>query len=75
MRRRGWGRFVGLLLLAGCATPGGPAAGAPGLCALVSLPEGMCKHCNCLMPAGLDPSAKCPVCTCGRRAHECVRGY
>ena len=35
--------------------------------------EGMCKHCNCLMPAGIDPEAKCPVCKCGYPAHQCRR--
>ena len=41
---------------------------------LASANETMCKHCNCLMPAGVDPDATCPVCSCGRSAHQCVRG-
>ena len=64
---------VATLCVAGCAVPF-RSAGHTELCALVSMPEGMCKHCNCLMPAGLAPGAKCPVCKCGRQAHECVRG-
>lgn len=60
---------VGLLLLlaiGGCGTTR-PTH-------LVSLPEEMCKHCNCLMPAGVDPEALCPVCNCKKQAHQCVRG-
>ncbi len=56
------------LWLSGCAT-------AQPSRTLASLPEAMCKHCNCLMPAGIDPEATCPVCNCGKRAHECVRGH
>ena len=41
---------------------------------LASAGETMCKHCNCLMPTGLDPERTCPVCNCGKRAHQCVRG-
>ena len=41
---------------------------------LASAGEAMCKHCNCLMPAGVDPETTCPVCTCGKRAAHCVRG-
>ena len=55
------------LALSGCATAVPPAR-------LASAHETMCKHCNCLMPAGVDPEATCPVCTCGRKAHRCVRG-
>ena len=40
---------------------------------LAAMPESMCKHCNCLMPAGVDPQATCPACNCGKRAHQCVR--
>ena len=41
---------------------------------MASSAETMCKHCNCLMPAGVDPEAICPVCECGYKAHQCVRG-
>lgn len=63
-------RWIALLaLMAGCATaPRGVRLASAGM------PEAMCRHCNCLMPAGIDPDALCPVCECGRKAHECVRG-
>jgi len=56
------------VLLAGCASAQ-PARLAHG-----GMPEAMCIHCNCLMPAGTDPNGMCPVCDCGKLAHECVRG-
>ncbi len=59
--------WVCLAALSGCATPSSSSR-------LAGLPEAMCKHCNCLMPAGLDPNGMCPVCDCGRRNHHCVRG-
>ena len=34
--------------------------------------EHLCVHCNCLMPAGIEPDAICPVCNCGKKAKECV---
>ena len=45
-------------------------------CAHVQLAPGeyMCKHCNCVMPANVDPDKICPVCKCKRLAHECRRG-
>ena len=41
---------------------------------LAGMPEAMCRHCNCLMPAGTDPHAICKVCDCGKAAHQCMRG-
>ena len=61
-------RWLGVLLLAsGCVATSATRR-------VASLPEAGCKHCNCLMPAGVDPQATCPVCHCGRRTHQCVRG-
>ena len=34
----------------------------------------LCKHCNCYMPADVDPGSKCKVCNCGYTAAKCVRG-
>ena len=34
----------------------------------------LCKHCNCYMPADVDPESKCAVCECGYTAAKCVRG-
>ncbi len=59
---------VWLLILNGCA---GPSAYAR----LASGQEAMCKHCNCLMPAGTDPEHTCPACDCGYVARQCVRGH
>lgn len=56
-----------MLILGGCAH-------TTSVTRLSALPEVLCKHCNCLMPAGLDPQTTCPVCECGRRTHRCVRG-
>ena len=64
--RRGWLAVCLALMLSGCATAS--------LSRLASTDEGLCKHCNCLMPAGTDPEGTCPVCTCGRKAHQCLRG-
>jgi len=36
--------------------------------------EVLCKHCNCLMPADLEPGTMCPVCNCQHTARQCVRG-
>lgn len=41
---------------------------------VAGLPETMCKHCNCLMPAGTDPASTCTACNCGKRTHQCLRG-
>ena len=57
------------LLLGGCAGASPTVRLAGG-----GMPEAMCVHCNCLMPAGVDPEVACPVCDCERRAHQCVRG-
>jgi len=61
-----WG--IVLLVASGCA-------GASPRAQLGGMPETMCKHCNCLMPAGIDPEAMCPVCECGLKARQCVRGH
>ncbi len=65
-----WRTVLGIseiLFLVGCA-------GSTAQTRLASTAEVMCRHCNCLMPAGVDPEAICPVCKCGRKAHQCVRG-
>lgn len=67
MRLQAWFCAWGLLFTSGCA---GPAQDTK----LASTRETMCRHCNCLMPSGVDPDAACPVCNCGRKAHRCVRG-
>ena len=58
---------LGLAALSGCA-------GVSQATRVASAQETMCKHCNCLMPAGIDHEATCPVCHCHRKAHQCVRG-
>ena len=58
---------VSLLAGAGCA-------GTLHESRLASAGETMCKHCNCLMPSGIDPESTCLVCKCGKRAAHCVRG-
>ena len=66
---RGWFVWAACgLLLGGCTS-------VPTRQRVASTGETMCKHCNCLMPAGVDPEALCPVCTCGHKARECVRGH
>jgi len=60
-----------LLVFAGCA--GNKTA----LCTARLQPDEMallCKHCNCYMPADVDPESKCTVCNCGYRAGKCYRG-
>jgi len=67
-----WGWLVGmvaLLTLIGCANP------ASSMRLVQQRGEVLCKHCNCLMPASVDPETMCPVCNCKRRAHDCVRGH
>ena len=59
--------ILALAALVGCA---GPSAAR-----LSSNAEYMCRHCNCVMPAGVDPEAMCPVCNCGLKARECRRGW
>ena len=34
----------------------------------------LCKHCNCYMPADVDPESHCRACNCGYKAAKCVRG-
>ena len=58
---------------AGCA-PGAGCAGSLSESRVASAREVMCKHCNCLMPAGLDPELMCPVCNCRKTVRECIRG-
>ena len=55
-----------LTMLAGCA-------GAAEATRVAGGQEQLCKHCNCLMPAGVDPGSLCSVCNCHKRAHQCVR--
>ena len=31
-----------------------------------------CRHCNCLMPADVDPASRCAACHCGRPAYQCM---
>ncbi len=66
VRRWRWRVLLGLVL-AGCAGPAG------GLRTTWDI-GGMCKHCNCVMPAGIDPGAMCPVCDCGFISLHCLRG-
>ena len=60
--------ILALAALMGCAGPSNAAR-------LSSSAEYMCKHCNCVMPAGVDPEAVCPVCNFGLKARECRRGW
>ena len=57
---------VVMTMLAGCA-------GAAEAIRVAGGEEHLCKHCNCLMPAGVDPESLCSVCHCHKRAHQCVR--
>jgi hypothetical protein len=57
-----------LAAVLGCA---GPSTGVR----LSAESEYMCRHCNCLMPAGIDPEARCPVCDCQMKARECRRDW
>ena len=59
-----------LLLCAGCAQV---RAGKPRAQLALGDPP-LCKHCNCYMPVGADPTATCTVCNCGYRNAECIRG-
>ncbi len=65
--RAGFG-VLALTALLGCAGPSDAAR-------LSSGAEYMCRHCNCVMPAGVDPEAACPVCNCGMKARECRRAW
>ena len=70
MKRAAW--LLLLLALAGCAR-GHTAL----LCIARANPNEMallCKHCNCYMPADVDPNSTCAVCNCGYRAGKCYRG-
>ena len=59
---------VGFMVMSGCA-------GASQSVRMARASEVVCKHCNCLMPAGTDPESTCTVCQCGFKAHRCVRGH
>ena len=54
-----------LLLSSGCAA-------RPHSLHRFAMQEHLCVHCNCLMPAGIEPDAICPVCNCGKKAKDCV---
>ena len=59
---------VGTFLIAGCAHSHGQA---------MRFAQGdvaVCKHCNCYMPAHLEPDAPCTVCECHYPAAACYRG-
>ncbi len=79
MRRLGYLAVMCLLMAgSGCARPfeaGRTRAKQPGMCHLASSAQVVCKHCNCLMPADLNPAADCPACNCHRQVHQCHRGY
>ncbi len=69
MKRAAW--LLILMALAGCASNEAlvrTARAHPDEMAL------LCKHCNCYMPADVDPDRKCTVCNCGYRAGKCYRG-
>lgn len=73
-----WGALVsGIVMVAavGCAGGGSQTTrlASATTCPRAPMGETMCKHCNCLMPAGVDPDAMCPVCHCKRHAIECRR--
>ncbi len=62
--------FLLMIAAAGCARNAT-------LCIARARPDEMallCKHCNCTMPADVDPDSKCTVCNCGYRAGKCYRG-
>lgn len=60
--------LVGLaLLVAGCA------GGAKNRILFAEIPQLLCKHCNCYMPADVDMAAMCAVCDCGYRYRDCIR--
>ena len=59
-----------LLSAAGCASPTPIRIARAGVEQMAVL----CKHCNCYMPADVDPESKCTVCNCGYSAARCVRG-
>ena len=68
--KRAAGLFLLLLAAAGCArTPPVRTARAG-----VEQMAVLCKHCNCYMPADVDPDSKCTVCNCGYTAARCIRG-
>ena len=60
-----------LALLCGCAR--NPAAVRTALAREDSMAL-LCKHCNCYMPADVDPESACKVCNCGYKAARCIRG-
>lgn len=60
--------LLGILILGGCAYK------KTTLCAMPTGPnDQICKHCNCLMPAGIPPDQICPVCDCKKVAAQCYR--
>ena len=65
--RAAWPLVLLVAACSGCASAPASVRFAKGL-------EVMCKHCNCLMPAGDEPGAMCPICDCGYTVHECERG-
>ena len=62
--------WLGVLAVAGLMGCAGPSNAIR----LSSGAEYMCRHCNCVMPAGVNPEAACPACNCGKKARECRRG-
>ena len=62
--------FLCLLSVAGCARASAVRIARAGVEQMAVL----CKHCNCTMPADVDPESKCAVCNCGYKAAQCVRG-
>ena len=65
----GW--MVLLIAAAGCASGQGALRTA---CARPDEMAILCRHCNCTMPADVDPDSNCAVCNCGYTAGRCVRG-
>jgi len=71
----GWTILVPVLLIGGCHATTPERQGQSHISMLKrysSAKEGLCVHCNCVMPAGIDPESICPVCKCGKKALECV---
>ena len=68
--RRTAALFLLLVAAAGCAHDAPVRTARAGIEQMAVL----CKHCNCTMPADVDPESKCAVCNCGYNAARCVRG-
>ena len=62
--------LLALMTLAGCAHNAPIRTARAGVERMAVL----CKHCNCTMPADVDPDSDCGVCNCGYKAAKCVRG-